>query len=211
MTAWKWGVLHCHTLPISVFPCVQGIGAASILFVSVGAASQVLVFGERQVRVPKNADVQETPIFVREVPCDVDEQNSEGFLVDTQTEKEQRGPGRPASGGPIVSVSCDGRGIAWCDGVFQGDRALVKSSTQIAMWEWDVKIHPLAPLVKAGSETPIGAAAAMLGACGGRGVIVDAPDSVVALFPQDDKVDIVIGTPVIDEEEAYTTESQGDE
>lgn len=92
--------------------------------------------------------------------------------------------GRPPSrSGPLVAVSIDGKGVAWCDGVFQGDRALVAYAERAAEIRQTVRLHDT--VVTADPDTPLGALAALAAYSPGRARITEAPDVVLAvIYPE---------------------------
>lgn len=93
---------------------------------------------------------------------------------DTPTMTTQRSRGRPTTGGPVVTGSRNGHGIAWCDGQFAGEPALVadvRAAIASGQRIW------LARAVDAGPDTPAQATAALLAA----GVsVVRAPEPLLA-------------------------------
>jgi hypothetical protein len=105
--------------------------------------------------------------------------------------------GRPASGGPIVSVDIDGVGIAWCDGVFAGSPELVKEAQWIAYIGSSVALVRGGVKSQANSETPVGAAASMIGISPGRAKIVEAPKEVLVLLKPRKNPERTIGSIVI--------------
>ena len=81
----------------------------------------------------------------------------------------------------MVSAVVDGERIAWCDGVFRGDKGIarwcrrrVKSSLPVETpTEWrDCE----------GGATPMGALSAMWAYCPGRVTVCEAPDSLINDF-----------------------------
>ena len=107
--------------------------------------------------------------------------------------------GRPAQGGPVVSVNIDGVGVAWCDGVFAGDRDLVEQARYRALLQAPASLVFHGRPTPAGSETPLQAASAMVGINPGRAILMEAPDDVLAYLNEDLHECVV--SPLEDEEE----------
>lgn len=95
------------------------------------------------------------------------------------------GMGRPPSrSGPLVAVSIDGKGVAWCDGIFQGDPALVAYAERPAEISQVVRIHDTT--LTADPDTPLGALAALAAYSPGRALITEAPDIVLdEIYPDE--------------------------
>lgn len=83
--------------------------------------------------------------------------------------------GRPLkhATGPVVSITLDGRGAAWCDGEFSGDPDIVEFARSLALLEVEVPLNNF--LVATATDEPVGALAAMLAYSPGRARIVQAP------------------------------------
>ncbi|MFI9507187.1 hypothetical protein [Nocardia sp. NPDC052566] len=64
------------------------------------------------------------------------------------------------------------RAVCWSGGVFAGDGALVAAATALAAAGAQIEVAPPGGYVRADSTTRAGAAAAMLGAARGRGIVV---------------------------------------
>ena len=102
------------------------------------------------------------------------------FSVSPNPEPD-RGRGRPLIDADLVAVSIDGKGVAWLNGVFTGDPALVTEAELSATLQTKTALRYRGPVVTAGSSTPVEAAAAMVSVSPGRAVITQAPDTVWAL------------------------------
>ncbi len=93
-----------------------------------------------------------------------------------------------------VVGSADGRGIAWVDGQFSGDPALVADALYACASGAAVRLLPIDPaVIVADASTPAGAAAAMEYAAPGRMVILRMPYEVLALLtPASEGEDVVV-------------------
>lgn len=78
--------------------------------------------------------------------------------------------------GPVVSISVDGRGAAWCNGIFTGDPEISDMARRAARMR--LTYHYKRCRVTADGETPLGALAAMASWNPGRTDVVQAPDDV---------------------------------
>lgn len=87
---------------------------------------------------------------------------------------------KPTKSGPLVSVSYDGRGAAWCDGIFRGDSELVEFARRAAFIRMEIPVF--GQFILADDETPLGAAAALVGLDPGRTLLVEAPTDVRQTF-----------------------------
>jgi len=87
---------------------------------------------------------------------------------------------KPTKSGDLVSVSYDGRGAAWCDGQFRGDPEILEFAKRAAFIKMDIPVF--GQLIAADDETPLGAAAALVGIDPGRALLVEAPDEVRNTF-----------------------------
>lgn len=92
--------------------------------------------------------------------------------------------GRPPSrSGPLVAASIDGKGAAWCDGIFQGDTDLVAYAKRAAEISQEVTLHDRT--LTADPHTPLGALAALAAYNPGRARVTEAPDVVLAsIYPE---------------------------
>lgn len=84
---------------------------------------------------------------------------------------------KPTKSGPLIAVSVDGRGAAWCDGQFSGDPEVV-SMAKIAL-STKLPVEVFGQELLAEPDTPVGIAAALFAYSPGRTVIVEAPDEVI--------------------------------
>jgi len=93
---------------------------------------------------------------------------------------------RPATlSGHVVSVSVDGRGAAWCDGVFQGDPDIVKEARASVLFETHVEYRGIN--IRAHAIDALGALGALASYAPGRTIVVEAPPRVrAALDAADD-------------------------
>lgn len=92
--------------------------------------------------------------------------------------------GRPATrSGPVVAVSIDAKGAAWCDGIFQGDDELVTYARRAANTHMPVRLR-IQTLV-ADDETPEGAFAALAAYQPGRAVLTEGPADLYGLLEAD--------------------------
>lgn len=107
----------------------------------------------------------------------------------TDNESRRGIGGRPSSAThPVVAVTHLDRhtSVGWSDGQFAGDPDLVLWSRVAATTGVAVRIGPRGASVVADPETPLGAVAAMLDACGGRGVVdLPADPSEIPGWPGD--------------------------
>lgn len=87
---------------------------------------------------------------------------------------------KPTKSGPLISVSYDGRGAAWCDGHFRGDKELVEFAKRAASIKMEIPVS--GQFILANDETPLGAAAALVALDPGRALLVEAPDDVRQTF-----------------------------
>lgn len=110
--------------------------------------------------------------------------------------------GRPAQDDSVVVsgvIPSMGTSIAWCSGVFAGDASLVRMAKIYANMHAQVRLHPLSEiLVETDSTTVVGATAAIL-ASDSRMVLVDVPDEIIDLLPEDDSVDLPEFTSQLDD------------
>jgi hypothetical protein len=83
---------------------------------------------------------------------------------------------KPTKSGPLVSISVDGRGAAWCDGQFSGDCEILAFARRAA--DIGMECHLYGQNIVADNETPLGAAAALMGYSPGRSLLVEAPNDV---------------------------------
>jgi len=88
--------------------------------------------------------------------------------------------GRPATrSGKIVSVNINGKGVAWIDGRFIGDAEIVAHADEMTDLSLPVYINGVT--VKAGSDNPNSAFAAMYSYNPDQTVIVEAPIETITL------------------------------
>lgn len=86
---------------------------------------------------------------------------------------------RPKEG--VVVTECDGKVIAWSDGVFTGDETLVRYAGLAVSTKAEVLIEGVLE-IEAESDTAVGALAAMFIYCPGRTHIMQCPDYVESLL-----------------------------
>ena len=86
---------------------------------------------------------------------------------------------RPKEG--VVVTECDGKVIAWSDGVFTGDETLVRYAGLAVSTKAEVLIEGVLE-IEAESDTAVGALAAMFIYCPGRTHIVQCPDYVESVL-----------------------------
>jgi hypothetical protein len=85
----------------------------------------------------------------------------------------------------MIVISANSQAAAWTSQTgFLGDRELVTRACSAALWSTPVSVHPMLPAVVAGSDTPMGAFAALSWAAGGRERLVKAPVEVLTFFSQ---------------------------
>lgn len=87
--------------------------------------------------------------------------------------------GRPSSARHatvVVRRDDTGQAVAWSDGEFAGDAALVRDARVLAEQQAEVDLG--GHVRTANATTPEGAAVAMLAACRGRGIVVSPEDLV---------------------------------
>jgi len=85
--------------------------------------------------------------------------------------------GRPATkSGEIVSVNINGRGAAWCDGVFSGDREIVEHAQKVAQNRFEVLVN--GAYIVASSEDAVGAYAALYSFNPYQTVVIEGTDGV---------------------------------
>jgi len=94
---------------------------------------------------------------------------------------QTRSMGRPATlSGHVVAVSIDGRGAAWCDGVFQGDPDIVKEANASILFETHVEFRGMS--LRAHGLDALGALGALASYAPGRAIVVEAPPRVRAIL-----------------------------
>lgn len=105
--------------------------------------------------------------------------------------------GRPSITGPTIVVDIDGELLIWTDGLLSGTKKeYVDEAKRLSKYHLPVNLTAFGPEIEADLEavsSPEQAAAAMVGVLNGRAKILQAPDSVFALFPFDSE-DPEIGT-----------------
>jgi hypothetical protein len=79
--------------------------------------------------------------------------------------------------GPVVSISVEGRGAAWCNGIFAGDREICDMARRAARMGLTYYFRRCE--VTADATTPLGALAAMASWSPGRTEIDQGPDDVL--------------------------------
>jgi len=84
----------------------------------------------------------------------------------------------PQKSGPIVAVSIDGRGAAWCDGHFSGDSEIVAFAKRAVRYRATTSI--LGTRIMADDTSATGAYAALASYRPGRTIVAQAPDEVAA-------------------------------
>lgn len=82
--------------------------------------------------------------------------------------------------GPVVSITLDGRGAAWCDGEFSGDPDIVDFARSLALLEVEVPVHGFA--IRTATDEPVGALAALLAYSPGRARVVQAPKDLLDIL-----------------------------
>ena len=88
--------------------------------------------------------------------------------------------GRPAiRSGDIVSVNINGRGIAWCDGVFSGDAEIVAHARNSA--ETGERVYINGDFVVAGFDDAESAFAAIYSYNPDQAIVIEAPESTLSL------------------------------
>lgn len=88
---------------------------------------------------------------------------------------------RPAKlSGPVVAVAVDGRGAAWCDGIFTGDPEIVTAARDAVMFGAEIDVHGLA--IPAHAEDALGATAALFAFAPGRTILTNATTDVRQLM-----------------------------
>lgn len=89
--------------------------------------------------------------------------------------------GRPATrSGHVVAVSIDGKGGAWCDGVFAGDSDIVTYAARAARAQMPVPFGNAT--YTAGADDALAALMALIAYSPGRAVIAEAPADVQAIL-----------------------------
>lgn len=83
--------------------------------------------------------------------------------------------------GPVVSAVVDGERIAWCDGVFRGDKGIARWCRRRVKSPLPVET-PTGWRDCEGGATPIGALSAMWAYCPGRVTVCGAPDGLIDDF-----------------------------
>lgn len=73
-------------------------------------------------------------------------------------------------------MNINGRGAAWCDGVFSGDQEIVKHARKVVDAELEVDVRGL--MIPASADSAVGAFAAMFSYNPDQAVLVEAPDEV---------------------------------
>lgn len=87
---------------------------------------------------------------------------------------------KPAKSGPLVSVSVDGKGAAWCDGQFSGDQEIIAEARLAISTGLEVEI--LGQPILAEGDTPTGITAALFAYSPGRTEVVEAPQEVMEVL-----------------------------
>ena len=87
---------------------------------------------------------------------------------------------KPAKSGPLVSVSVDGRGAAWCDGQFSGDPEIIAEARLAISASLEVEVS--GQMILAEGDTPTGITAALFAHSPGRTEVVEAPEEVIELL-----------------------------
>lgn len=86
--------------------------------------------------------------------------------------------GRPATqSGDVVAVNIDGRGAAWCDGIYSGDHDVIAHAKESA--EIGTPVPYGFGWIASASDTPVGALASLMSYSPGRALITQAPPSVL--------------------------------
>ena len=86
--------------------------------------------------------------------------------------------GRPPQiSGPILAVSVDGRGAAWCDGIFSGDREIVAFAKRAVRYNATTDL--LGTRIMADDTSAVGAYAALASYRPGRTIVAQAPAEVI--------------------------------
>jgi hypothetical protein len=89
--------------------------------------------------------------------------------------------GRPASrSGELVAISVDGKGAAWCDGVYAGDAGIIKYARLAA--EAGISIPIGQEYFTAHTADALGALVSLMSFSPGRAFITEAPDDVLQII-----------------------------
>ena len=83
--------------------------------------------------------------------------------------------------GPVVAAVVDGERIAWCDGVFRGDKGIARWCRRRVKSALPVET-PTGWRDCEGGATPMGALSAMWAYCPGRVTVCEAPDGLIDGF-----------------------------
>lgn len=79
-----------------------------------------------------------------------------------------------------MSVSINGRGAAWCDGIFAGDKEIVKDAKRAVDISQEVTVMGCNLIAQ--DDNPVGAAAALAAHLPGRAIFPECPPEVTAVF-----------------------------
>lgn len=78
---------------------------------------------------------------------------------------------------PLISVSVDGRGAAWCADQWSGDQDVIDAAKDAIALSMPVPIGDL--LFTADGDTPVGVTAALFAYSPGRTLLMRAPEAVL--------------------------------
>lgn len=82
--------------------------------------------------------------------------------------------------GAVVAVSINGRGAAWCDGIFSGDQEIVEAAKRAVLIDQEVTVFGCDIIAR--DDDPVGAAAALAAYLPGRAIFTENPPEVTAIF-----------------------------
>ncbi|HEX9229323.1 MAG TPA: hypothetical protein VF885_22215 [Arthrobacter sp.] len=84
--------------------------------------------------------------------------------------------------GPVVAVSANGRGAAWCDGHLSGDEEIIQEARAAASEGRTVVLFGCE--IVCGLGTPLGAAGALAAWSPGRTIVSKCPPEVANFFEE---------------------------
>ncbi|BDZ52617.1 hypothetical protein GCM10025867_48580 (plasmid) [Frondihabitans sucicola] len=89
--------------------------------------------------------------------------------------------------GELISVSIDGRGAAWCDGIFSGDEEIVEMARNASIFSLEVDVMGIP--IQADSDSTTGALAALYAYSPGRTILIQAPDDIFDILDHQASLD----------------------
>lgn len=89
--------------------------------------------------------------------------------------------------GELISVSVDGRGAAWCEGVFTGDSEVVEMARNASTFNTDIDVMGIP--IQADFESATGALAALYAYSPGRTILIQAPDDLFDILDHQASLD----------------------